>query len=417
MLLTDTFTKPASAGSANAVLPLEFGMSFPGLYDREALVRLDAAFLKFLAERDAALHARLLAARVQPDELAAKVESELLLALAPHLDDFLARLFGIESEVRALATRHHELAPLYTVKRLFVQRKAMHKIKPAEAEAIDGPALEAELAQAFGEPFSELAFARHVTDWQKDEAANAARLEQAVRYAAWAALTPGGRKRHHGGVLFKAPAKLDPQRLVPVTTDESAGYKAHRLGEGHLRRREGFKLTDPGTDLAGALDETNYCIWCHEQGKDSCSKGLLEKGGAGKGAASFKKSPFGVILAGCPLGEKISEFQKAKSEGIPDRRPRHYRSRQSDGGSDRAPHLQRLHEVVHLPEAGAGQHSAGRNPHPEGCAGAAVGIRDLFTAHALESAQSAHALSQGGDRQARARGRHGPGRVGARPIT
>jgi NADPH-dependent glutamate synthase beta subunit-like oxidoreductase/NAD(P)H-flavin reductase len=317
MLLIDTVTKPASAGSANAVLPLEFGMSFPDLYDREALVRLDAAFLNFLAEREAAHHARLLAARATPDELAAKAESELLLALAPHLDDFLGRLFGIESEVRALAARHHELAPLYTVKRLFVQRKAMHKIKPAEAEAIDGPALEAELTQAFGEPFSELAFARHVTDWQKDEAANASRLEQALRYAAWAALTPRGRKRHHGGVLFKAPAKLDPQRLLPVTTDDSAGYKAHRLGEGHLRRREGFKLTDPGTDLAGALDETNYCIWCHEQGKDSCSKGLLEKGGAGTGAASFKRSPFGVILAGCPLGEKISEFQKAKSEGIP----------------------------------------------------------------------------------------------------
>src|SRR6185503_8887300 len=81
------------------------------------------------------------------------------------------------------------------------------------------------------------------------------------------------------------------------------------------RRREGFKLTDPGTDLVGALDETNYCIWCHEQGKDSCSKGLKERAPKGEGAAQFKKSPFGVILAGCPLGEKISEFQKAKSEG------------------------------------------------------------------------------------------------------
>ena len=44
--------------------------------------------------------------------------------------------------------------------------------------------------------------------------------------------------------------------------------------------REGFALTDPGTDLVGALDQANYCIWCHNQGKDCCSKGLKEKDGA-----------------------------------------------------------------------------------------------------------------------------------------
>jgi NADPH-dependent glutamate synthase beta subunit-like oxidoreductase/NAD(P)H-flavin reductase len=322
MLLIDKFTTPAAAGQAvdhtevaNVALPLAFGFSFPDLYDREGLVRLDAAFLQLLAGSDPVLHARVATARADPDALPGKAESELLLELAPYLDDFLGRLFGIESEVRALTQRHRDLAPLYTVKRLFVQRKAMHRIKPQEAEGYDGAALERELELAFGEAFSEIAFARHVTEWQKNETAHATLLDTALRYAAWAALSQTGKKRHRGGVLFKAPAKLDYQRLVPVITDESAGYKEHRLGEGHLRRREGFRLTDHGTDLAGALDETNYCIWCHEQGKDSCSKGLLEKGAPGKGAASFKKSPFGVILAGCPLGEKISEFQKAKSEG------------------------------------------------------------------------------------------------------
>jgi len=44
--------------------------------------------------------------------------------IAPHLDDFLAELFGIQAEFRALAARHHELAPLHTIKRQFVQRRA-----------------------------------------------------------------------------------------------------------------------------------------------------------------------------------------------------------------------------------------------------------------------------------------------------
>ena len=26
-----------------------------------------------------------------------------------------------------------------------------------------------------------------------------------------------------------------------------------------------------------ALDQVNYCIWCHTQGKDSCSKGLKDR--------------------------------------------------------------------------------------------------------------------------------------------
>jgi len=301
--------------ASSTIRTLGFDCTFDDIYLREGLVKLDQRFLAELKASDAALHEQLTRARADPAALASKQESELLLALAPHLERFIARLFGIETEVQALAAQHHRLAPLYQVKRQFVQRRAMHRYPPDEAAGFDGLALERELEQAFGEPFTEIAYARHVTEWQKDESAHGARLECALRYAAWAAHTEEGRKHRRGGVLFKAPAKLDPQRLIPVATDESGGYRSHRLEQHHLRRRDGFKLTDPGADLVRALDEANYCIWCHQQGKDSCSRGLLEKGAAGRGAAAFKKSPFGVILAGCPLEEKISEFHQAKAGG------------------------------------------------------------------------------------------------------
>ena len=89
----------------------------------------------FLAEADAALRDRLLAARASAAR-GARRSPNCSIALAPHLDDFLARLFGIEAEAQALAARHHELAPLYSVKRLFVQRRALHKVKP-ESDADD----------------------------------------------------------------------------------------------------------------------------------------------------------------------------------------------------------------------------------------------------------------------------------------
>src|SRR6185295_11684995 len=109
-------------------MKLGFGIEFNDLYERGGLARIDAAFLRFIGEADAALRDRLLGARSKPP--AAREESDVLIAVAPQVEDFIGQLFGIEAEARALAGRHHELAPLYSVKRLFVQRRAMHKVKP-----------------------------------------------------------------------------------------------------------------------------------------------------------------------------------------------------------------------------------------------------------------------------------------------
>jgi NADPH-dependent glutamate synthase beta subunit-like oxidoreductase/NAD(P)H-flavin reductase len=294
---------------------LEFGLQFEDLYRRAGLVALDAAFIEDLRTGAIELHNRLMAGRADPDALADKDASELLIDLAPHLEDFLARLFGIGVEVAALRARHDALAPLYAVKRLFVQRRAAKAHKPEEAASFDGPALAAALAQRFGVAFDgvandgELVFARHVDRWLADEAAHQDDLALAARYAAWALHAPAGQAEHRRGILFKAPHKLEMAHLVPVTTEIVGGGTRMALSRDHWRHRAGFALTDQGTDLEGALDQTNYCIWCHNQGKDSCSKGLREKTG------EYKKSVFGVTLAGCPLEEKISEMNLLKSQG------------------------------------------------------------------------------------------------------
>ncbi|MGH7030796.1 MAG: FAD-dependent oxidoreductase, partial [Stellaceae bacterium] len=308
-------------------LVLRHGLSFADLYDRDGLVRIDRAFVGDLAEADGALHDRLMTARRDPDAIGDQALSDLLVELAPHVEDFLGQLFGITAEVRTLQARHHALAPLYSVKRLFVQRRAVKGVKEADAAAIDGPALARELDPLIGVPAEqntaiqhtaiqhtaiqdwERRYAEHVAGWLEDETGNAAALDTARRYAAWATLSPDGRGKHRRGVLFKAPQRLDPHHLVPVETIERDGVTMLRLPQDEWRRREGFALTDHGADLTGALDQANYCIWCHGQGKDSCSKGLKEKDGA------FKKSAFGVTLAGCPLEEKISEMNLVKARG------------------------------------------------------------------------------------------------------
>ncbi len=292
-------------------LRLAHGLRFEDLYDPAGLARIDALFVSQLRATDEGLAGRLMAARAEPASLDRKSESALIIALSAHLDDFLGDLFGIRGELAALRQQHTELAPLYSVKRLFVQRRALRAHPEAEAATFDADALRTELTRLFGGKFDELTFATHVDAWLKDEAANAFALAVAAKYAAWATQTPQGKALHRKGVLFKAPRKVDPMHLVHLEAETRHGIPTLKLADDKLRAREGFSLTDPGMDLNHALDQVNYCIFCHNQGKDSCSTGLKEKDG------SFKKSVFGVTLAGCPLDEKISEMHTVKADGLP----------------------------------------------------------------------------------------------------
>ncbi len=296
-----------------ADLSLGFGLAFADLYDHDGLARLDRAFLARLAHSDQGLAERLLAARAAPGALDRRAESDLLVALGAPLEDFVAELFGIRPALDALRARHAELAPLYAAKRLFVQRRAARAVAPGAAAALDGAELTARLEDWLGAPLSELGFARQVLAWLDAEEAHAAQLDTAARYAAWALFTEAGRRRHGGGVLFQLPRKTDPERLVPLATEERHGATLLRRPEEPARpERQGFHLTDPGTGLEGALDEANYCIWCHNQGKDSCSGGLRDRK-----TGAFQASPFGVALAGCPLEERISEMHSLKAQGLP----------------------------------------------------------------------------------------------------
>ena len=122
-------------------LTLGFDLRFADLYGRDGLVRLDGQFVDFLKAQSPELHNRLMTARAAPEQLEGKPESDLIVELAPVLEEFIAELFGIAHEVGSLRSRHEALAPLYSVKRLFVQRRAAKKYGPDQAAAFDGTAL------------------------------------------------------------------------------------------------------------------------------------------------------------------------------------------------------------------------------------------------------------------------------------
>ena len=283
--------------------PVTFGLGFDDFYDREGLSRLDAAFVAWLKDASIDLHARLMAARATPEALAVKDESNLLIELARPLEDFIGMLFGVGEQVASLRGRHSRLAPLYDCKRLFVQRYVTRAIKPDTAAALDGASvtarikLGAELSAGLEE--WELAFALAVRDLVGAEfkvETPTPEITAFAEYAAWALHHPEGKKRHRDGPLFKVPHKLDFEHLVPIETETVDGVIRMKLPRPLLRHREGFALTDQGFDLVRTLDQANYCIWCHNQGKDSCSRGLRDRK-----TGAFQKSPFGVTLVGDQL--------------------------------------------------------------------------------------------------------------------
>lgn len=305
--------KKKNAGQLPSWIPplkLAGGLQFRDLYDRLGLIKLDHAFMDYLEKHQQPLAGRLLTARANPALLKPLDESNLLIELAPYLDQFIGDLFGVEDFLQSLSAQTHQLEPLYACKRLFVQRQAVKTFKLEEANLFSVTELDHQITDLLGKDWDELKFATTVMEWEKQPEIHQSKKNIALKYAAWATLTPKGQERHHQGILFHQPHKLDPQHLIALNITEKEGVRMLRLPPSQQRSRDGFSLTDAGADLKHALDEAHYCILCHDQGKDSCSKGLKDRK-----TGEFQKSVFGVTLAGCPLEEKISEMHTLKTQG------------------------------------------------------------------------------------------------------
>ena len=290
-------------------LNLKYNLDFMDLYHRKGLMRIDRLFIDLLKMQNPELRDRFIAARTQATSLDKKQESELTVALAPHLERFIAELFNIQSQLNSLARKQADLSPLYLCKKKFVKhinKKTTHDIiTDSEADSIAN-----DLSNIFTQPFNELLFAKHVMNWLQDKELNSEAIAKATSYTIWAIQSQTGRKKHACGVLFKLPAAIDPMQRVVVRHSQRHATDTMQGPSESLRIRDGFKLTDHGTDLNGALDQANYCVWCHQQGRDSCSIGLKNRK-----TNQYKKTPFGIEMAGCPLQEKISEMNLLAASG------------------------------------------------------------------------------------------------------
>ena len=237
---------------------LGFGFSFADLAAREGLVRLDRVFLDRLAAEDAALHARLLAARAASgcarhsgrERPGGGARRRISMGSS-------AALFGIEAETLALARADPRARPdprLQAAVRAAPGGEEICRSVAASTAPRCAPIWKRGSARRSPS-------ARSPITWRPGRRrAMTAALDVALRYAAWATLTAAGHAAHPGNTLFHVPHRLDYQHLVPVETIERDGVTMLRLPEHHWRPRDGFALTDAGMNAQQALDQINYCI-------------------------------------------------------------------------------------------------------------------------------------------------------------
>ena len=304
--------------TADAAAPLGVtGFTFADLHDADRLAALYERFCEEVAAADAALWREWDGYRQAPDAPRQPLTiSNLLVAMAPHVSRFVARLFAVEPRAAALAAVTRDQDDLFRFKVDFVRRKALPLVKGGAhqtAAPADDAVVAALVRGASGDDL-ERAIARAgcaLLDAEKSATAGASGATPSAESDAlkrWCAARLHDPAYRHW-VIFRFPETLDYWHLVDVQRP-SADVPESMFGpDQRLRRRDGFALTDARMTPREVLSEIHYCVLCHERDKDSCSKGLHDK--AGKTVVN----PLGIELKGCPLDEKISEMHTLRKTG------------------------------------------------------------------------------------------------------
>jgi NADPH-dependent glutamate synthase beta subunit-like oxidoreductase/NAD(P)H-flavin reductase len=336
------------------------GFRYEDLHRPEGLERLHAEFVRDLAERSADIHRELEHYRTTLGEgMEPTAVSDLLVRLAPHVGDFVARLFRVEadrerqreavrreldtvflfrSEIVANVEKHFAGAPhgstagaVRSAVDLLTRcgfedaahdRDGERRIATVAARLLGWSnelatgsagdvraAVEALRARLLADERASVVFAVACARADARELVEAL-LEEIRRFAHFAKTDPELRASVATWVSFKEPEKRNFDALVPHETEDGGGFAVWKGRAAARRRRDGFALTDRRHGLRQSLYEIDHCIYCHDRDTDSCSKGMRNRKDG-----TYKVNPLGVKITGCPLEEKISEMHVVKRQG------------------------------------------------------------------------------------------------------
>ncbi len=322
------------------------GFTWADLHSPPRLAELHDRFMTELAANAPDIATRLIAYHAcRGLGLGYDVVSNMLIDAAPHVSAFVARLFGVQAERQRLIDEAAFASPIFRMKDQLVKRRALKRGPiardsvldtetrallaagfgvtgaAADDEAVVGRAacalldLEAELKKAEPAPGTGQALRAGLlaaglarTD-ETDFQLVARCLESLEKWLVMRKDDPLDRVRK-AWMSFKLPHTLDYDNLVPLRRPDPKIPEMAVGPDEHRRARDGFALTDRRGSALEVLEQVDYCLYCHDRDKDSCSKGLRDNK-----TKAIKANPLGVPLNGCPLDEKISEMHTVKRAG------------------------------------------------------------------------------------------------------
>ncbi|MCX7806996.1 MAG: FAD-dependent oxidoreductase, partial [Deltaproteobacteria bacterium] len=315
------------------------GLSFSDLFNPHALAKLDRSFCDWLGVHAPSIQKRLREYRSRSEELAPEERSRLLVEAAPWVGAFVASLFGVEAEREQMMHAFDEESAIFRMQDELYKRRAL-KRQGVGFDANHDAWMRQGMKKLGIDPENELEVAKwavslldaeakvrrsSLDEEELDEEEKAAVRKAALAFGldgddpksaifrllsaleSWLVMNRG---RLPGWVCFDLARPIDPQALVPTERLTMGPVPLRKAGKSlHLRHRDGFALTDPRMSRREVRNQVEYCLYCHERKKDSCSKGFRAIDGR------FKTNALGVPLTGCPLEEKISEAHFVYRQG------------------------------------------------------------------------------------------------------
>jgi len=269
---------------------LKTDIKFANLNSLSGLKKLDESFLRYLALHSSDLEEQLIYYReLGSTKLSESAYSKFITQLGALTDDFISDLFAINAENLAQKKEYENFDAIYEARRKFIQRYVIKKYTKLDTEKLSFEEITQNLKSIIGE-ITQDTLANHIIDWQADAEKHQNELDIAAKYCA---------------IMYYNNSALELFD-VPRIVDQNDQIRNHKIKQLEQKTYIGFDYRDHISDGQAAM-HTKYCIYCHKQGKDSCSKGFHH--------VNPEKYPK-KEKDGCPLKQKISEMNFLKDMGL-----------------------------------------------------------------------------------------------------
>ncbi len=283
-------------------MKLGFNFSVNNLYKSEDLKTLFDIFLKYLKQKDEAFYNEYKKALYKDIE-----NNEILIKVAFFTQEFLLDFFNIKESFN----KHQEQEAVFNLIKQ-VQKQFINKFvklyNKENLQNLDINLVEQELLKYLNvSQFNEIAYAKNILHWLKNQEDYKKELELACKYGAFAMFTQEGNAKHKDSFVFFKAQKIDFNSLL-VADEHIKDFKTYKIAKNSKPiLRQDFSLHDKNDCFMQSNFQSNYCVHCHLRGRDYCSKGQEDKEG------NLKQNPNQTELAGCPLNMHISQMHYVNS--------------------------------------------------------------------------------------------------------